>query len=520
MVPVEDLLAGLPARISHLLWRREERSPEAPALCHGSLVWSFRQLADAVRETRALLVELGFRPGDRLMVVNENCLALCVLILAAADLDVWVAIINARLSAREVDTIRDHCGARRVFYTAEVSRDAAGHAERHRAQVQSLPHLGRIAIGTLNEGAVPEPVESSGADQVAALIYTSGTTGTPKGVMLTHRNIMFIGAVSSGIRGLAPDDRVYGVLPMSHVYGLSSVFVGTLYAGACLHVVAKFSPDTVLADLRSGITVLQGVPAMFAKLLEHVKAAGARVEAPSLRLIAGGGSPLDPVIKAETEALFGLPLHNGYGLTEASPTIAQTRLHQPRKDCSVGLVMPGVEIRILGQDSRSVPQGEVGELWARGPGIMKGYYRAPEMTVRVIDAEGWLNTGDFAREGADGSLFIVGRSKELIIRSGFNVYPNEVEAVLNAFPGITQSAVVGRPAAEGNEEVVAFVQAAPGAIIDSQELSSFVTAQLAPYKRPAEIVVMEHLPAGATGKILKNRLAEMARQHIVQDMTK
>jgi len=518
MRPVAEILAALPPRLSHLVWQWERQSPEAPAMIQGETTWSYGQLAGAVRTAKALLSELGIRPGDRVMLVNENCLALCALILAAGDMDAWPAIVNARLSAREIDTIRDHSGARRVIYTVDVSKDAEAHGRRHGADLRDIAPLGRLATGGLNPDCMPEPVEAGNEAQVAALIYTSGTTGTPKGVMLTHRNIMFIGAVSGGLRDVALGDLVYGVLPISHVFGLASVFVGTLYGGACLLVQPRFTPAQVLADLRSGLTMFNGVPAMFAKLLEHIKQTGALIEAPRLRFLSAGGSPLDPVIKAETEALFDRVLNNGYGLTEAGPTITQTRLDRPRTDCSVGLALPGVEIRMVGLNGRDLRPGEVGELWARGPGIMKGYYNAERMTRMVLNGEGWLNTGDFARCDADGAVFIVGRSKELIIHSGFNVYPAEVEAVLNGHPLVTQSAVVGRNTKDGNEEVVAFVQIAPGTRVDAAELMNFAAGQLAPYKRPAEVVVVEHLPAGATGKILKNRLAEMARKHAYDQM--
>jgi long-chain acyl-CoA synthetase len=507
-----DILAGLPPRLTHLLWEWERCSPAAPAVIEGDACWNYAELGEAVRRTKALLASLGVRPGDRVMVVNENCLALCALVLAAADMDVWAAIVNARLSHREIDAIRDHCGARRVFYTVAVSSDAAAHAERHGAETRTLPMLGRLAIGPLDEECRPEPVAEPGAEQVAVLIYTSGTTGEPKGVMLSHRSIMFVGAVSGGLREVRQGDVVYAVLPFSHVFGFASVFVGTLYAGACMMVVPRFTPERVLADLQRGVTVLQGVPAMHAKLLEHIKLNHAAIDTPALRFISAGGSPLDPAVKREIEEAFRLPLHNGYGLTESAPTIAQTRLGDPRGDCSVGPALPGVEIRIVGLDGKDVPAGEVGELWSRGPGVMLGYYRNPTLTKQVIDSAGWLNTGDFARLEADGNLFIVGRSKELIIRSGFNVYPTEVEAVFNAHPMVTQTAVVGRQVEDGNEEVVAFVQVAPGTLVTPDELSAFAARNLASYKRPSEVVVMEHLPAGATGKILKHRLAEMAKR--------
>jgi acyl-CoA synthetase (AMP-forming)/AMP-acid ligase II len=245
------------------------------------------------------------------------------------------------------------------------------------------------------------------------------------------------------------------------------------------------------------------------KLLDHLRATGQPVVAPRLRFIYAGGSPLDPTLKADVERQFGLTLHNGYGLTEASPTVAQTRLEAPRTDCSVGTVLPGVDIRIVDAQGHDVPAGAPGELWVRGPNVMRGYFKNAELTAQTIDADGWLNTGDMARQEADGALFIVGRTKELIIRSGFNVHPAEVEGVLNAHPAVIHSAVVGRPAA-GNEEVVAFVELVPGGTASVDELARFAAQHLAPYKRPAEIVILPLLPVSATGKILKHQLRQQA----------
>jgi long-chain acyl-CoA synthetase len=204
-----------------------------------------------------------------------------------------------------------------------------------------------------------------------------------------------------------------------------------------------------------------------------------------------------------------LPLHNGYGVTECSPTIAQTRVESPRTDISVGPVFPGVEIKVAGADRKPVAEGEVGELCVRGPSIMKGYYRAPEETAAVIDAEGWFNTRDLARL-EDGNLFIVGRTKELIVRFGFNVYPVEVEGVLNAYPGVVRSAVIGRPSQRNdNEEVVAFVQLPPESEITASGLAEYAAAHLAPYKRPTEIILVSEMPLTPTGKVVKGELAKM-----------
>jgi acyl-CoA synthetase (AMP-forming)/AMP-acid ligase II len=512
-IDIDQLLAGLPSRISAIPQRWAGSAPQRTALHDGVRHWSYAELADTVDACGEMLRQLGVRAGDRLMVVGENCVAQIALTFAAASIDAWIVHVNGRLSAREVDQIRDHSGARRVLYTAAASPEAAAHGARHGA-VPVQPRAAALGLlaGPLNSAAAAEPVQASPAEQVAALVYTTGTTGQPKGVMLSHRNLLFIAAVSSTIRGLTPHDRAYCVLPVSHVYGLTSVTLGTLYAGACLYLCARFTPDALLKAIRDDrITILQGVPAMYARLLETLGGPGTPLPS-ALRFIYAGGSPLTPALKAEAEQLLGLPLHNGYGMTETSPTVSQTRFDQPRGDTSVGNLIPGVEARIVDVDGDDVSLGTPGELWIRGPNVMLGYYRAPEQTAATMRPGGWLNTGDMARQEADGALFIVGRTKELIIRSGFNVYPLEVETVLNAHPAVTQSAVVGRAADGGNEEVVAFVELDPRHSVTPDQLQHYLAGQLSPYKCPSEIIIMQALPAAATGKILKSQLRQLAQK--------
>ncbi|WP_111411921.1 class I adenylate-forming enzyme family protein [Billgrantia lactosivorans] len=509
-----ERLAELPERLSTRVLEHAEQLAERPALVDGEVRWRYAELGREVRAAAAWLDALGIRRGDRLMTVGENCRALVVLLLAASERDAWVAIVNSRLSAQEIDAIRDNCQPRRVFYTSEASPDAEVHAERHGAETHRHPSLGRLGLSPL-AGVEAEPVEAAGADQVAAMIYTSGTTGTPKGVMLTHRGILYIASLSGGMRHLGEGERVYGVLPMSHVFGLSSVCMGSLYNGACLYTVPRFdAADLLVALERERITVLQGVPAMFARMLEALRREGRSLVAPALRYLSAGGSPLDGDLKRRVEALFGLTLHNGYGLTEASPTISQTRIDDRFDSNTVGRVLPLLEYRLepLGDAGEDEPDhAGAGELWVRGPNVMKGYFRQPAATRACLTADGWLNTGDIARLDAEGQLYIVGRSKELIIRSGFNIYPPDVEAVINEHPDVTLSAVVGRQV-DGNEEVVAFVQREPGATIDEAELGEFVGARVAPYKRPSRWVLMDALPATASGKILKGRLRELAHR--------
>ncbi len=516
LADVPRVLASLPRRISDIP-RLGCIDPDAEALRHGAHRWTYVALVHAADAAARGLEEAGVRGGDRVLIVGENSPALLALLFGVAQLDAWAVIVNARLSAREIDFIAAHCEPRRSVFTVDVSPEAAAHAVRRGAgESLSLSGLGAVMMAPRNDQCRSEPVHADPARQVAALIYTSGTTGDPKAVMLSHRNLLFIARLSSTLRSLRADDRVYAVLPISHVYGLASVTLGTLYGGASLQLETRFTPQAMLAALMDpeGITMLQGVPSMYAKLIDFIEAGGQRARPPRLRACFSGGSPLDASLKAKVERVLGLPLHNGYGLTEAAPTIAHTRLDAPRTDCSVGRALPGVELRIVDPrdpDRRAVAAGEAGELWVRGPNVMLGYYKNETLTARTINPAGWLNTGDLARCDPDGTLFIVGRTKELIIRSGFNVYPPEVEAALNSHPAITHSAVVGRTV-PGNEEVIAFVELRPKTSATATEIAVYLRPLLAPYKQPAEIHIVPTLPVAANGKVLKHRLADLARQ--------
>ncbi|QPC42857.1 acyl--CoA ligase [Kaustia mangrovi] len=473
-----------------------------------------RMLAAAVEEAAGHLAGLGVRGGDRVLVVNENCVALAVAIFALSRLGAWVVPLNARLTGEELSAISAHATPRLALYMTGVSPAAREHAERAGAEPVDLGPIGEVMAGPVAD-SVPEPVETDGRDQVAALIYTSGTTGTPKGVMLTHANLLFVARMSGHLRRLSPKDRVYGVLPVSHVFGLASMFLGSLCYGTRLRLVARFDAKAAARALEEDrVSVFQGVPAMYARLLELATVRGAPLAAPDLRYISAGGAPLDMTLKRRVEEMWGLALHNGYGLTETAPTVSTTDIDRPAADDTVGPPMPGLGIRIEDPATgREAGPGAIGELCVKGPLVMKGYYRDPDGTARVLEPDGWFHTGDLARRDAEGNLYIVGRLKELIIRSGFNVYPVEVEAALNTHPDVALCAVVGRPV-DGNEEVVACVQPVAGSALDEAALRAHVEARLAPYKRPSRYLIMAELPATPTGKLLKATLARMVRDEM------
>jgi acyl-CoA synthetase (AMP-forming)/AMP-acid ligase II len=328
--------------------------------------------------------------------------------------------------------------------------------------------------------------------------------------MLSHDNLLISAKTTAHFRKMDHNDKIYLVLPISHIVGIS-LLIMTLMVGGTVRMVSKYDPAaTAKAIAEEGITILNGVPATYQRLLEYKSVSGVeKLARGSLRLIAVAGAPLDLNLKSRVEEEFGLPLLNGYGITECSPGISGVRFDAPRSDQAVGTLLPGVEARVRTRDGFPTARGEVGELHVRGRNVMLGYYRAPELTAKVIDSEGWFNTGDLARFDGD-CLYIVGRTKEMIIRSGFNVYPAEVEAVLSSHKDVVQSAVVGR-AVDGNEEIVAFVQLLPASRTTPEDLMSFVRSQLTSYKRPSEIVILDALPATSTGKILKHKLAESLR---------
>ncbi|MSP82343.1 MAG: long-chain fatty acid--CoA ligase [Alphaproteobacteria bacterium] len=499
-----------PKRISWLPFAAALRHPESPALAEGDTVWSYARYAAAIRGTAALFDRAGVRPGDRVMIVAENGLAAATAIMAASELDAWAVVVNARLAAPEIDAIRDHCRPRRIIYTVASSEDAARHGIRHGAQPVTDAELPGLALGPLHE-VEPAPIEKTASRLVAALIYTSGTTGKPKGVMLSHRSLLFAGKVAAEARQFSRTDRLFAVLPLSHSYGISSVLIAGLMSGAFVRLVPRFTPESLVRYLaEDGLTVVQGVPAMYARLLEHLSVTGQVPHAPNLRFMSAGGSPLEPALRARVQTMFNTSLHNGYGLTEAAPVVALTRMDRTYPDGCIGEPADGVEVRVVGQDGENAPVGDVGELWARGPNIMLGYYKEPGLTRQVLTEDGWLKTGDLAKADAEGRYYIVGRAKELIIRAGFNVHPEDVEAVLNACPGVTLSGVVGR--ANGvDEDVIAFVQTVPGSEPTPDRIQAYAAERLAGYKRPSRIVVMPVLPVTLAGKVKKAALREIAK---------
>jgi long-chain acyl-CoA synthetase len=503
-----SILAQLPTTLFESVRYWSLSTPEHLAVVDSSESLTYRELDLEVERTAKWLVDSEIRPGDRVIIVFENCKSFVVLFFALTEIGAWPVPLNARLSEREIDTIRQHCEARRILYAAEASFLAMEHAKRAGATFEKIADIGTIGMGVLNRETNPEPGEEDPATAVGALIYTSGTTGSPKGVMLTHRNLLFAAFTAAQVRLITPADCILGVLPMSHVTGLSVQFLGTLVSGAAFFLLPRFDPMKVRAAIEQyRITVLYGVPFLYTQFLEYAKLRELNsLRFSDLRLMNSAAAPLLPAVRVAVEELFGLPLQNGYGVSECSPVISVTRIGAPRNGASAGPIYPGVEVKIVGTDEKEVADGEVGEVRVRGPNVMKGYYRAPEETAKVLDPEGWFNTQDLARM-ENGHLFVVGRTKELIIRFGFNIYPVEVEGVLNSFQGVALSAVVGRTNEKtGEQDIIAFVKLEPGSQTTSENLAKYLAENLAPYKRPTEIRFVSELPMTASGKVMKDKL--------------
>lgn len=489
-------------RIHTLLEARAVQTPDTIFLYAHSGTTSYGALQRLVVAATQDLLAAGVRPTDRVVLVAENGPAHIALVMACSRIGAWSCGVNARMSPGEISAIVERADARICYYTAGTSDAAHRHADRAGAVPSALAGVLRSAV---RDQAQTEP--NAALVDTAAIIFTSGTSGTPKGVMVSHRGLLHFGRVSAASRRLGPHDRVYAFLPMTHIFGLGTVLMASLTGGAPLVLRSSFSADDLLGALaHEQVSHLQGPPTMYVRLLAHIESGSLTPSFGQLRDIYTGSAPLDLTLKHRIEALFGLPLHFGYGLSEYAGSVFLTRREAPRSDTSAGYLVDGSEARMVTADGRDAACGAVGEIWLRGPGLMLGYFRDPAATAQAMRPHGWYASGDLGQLNADGALFVVGRLKEMIIRSGFNVYPAEVEAVLNRFKGIRLSAVVGMPESDGNEQIVAFVELTPGTVLDHAALGTHLAEHLSPYKRPARVEVLDAIPTTANGKLLKRAL--------------
>lgn len=485
-------------RLDEALTHQAETRPHHPAMSDtAGVACTYAELDCAVDELAQQLRDAGVRTGDRVMLMLENCIAAIVTIFACSRISACVIPTNARQTANELQRVADHATPAVILATAVVSPDAKAHAIRLDSKTISGSY-GTLELKVCQSN--PDPV----LKDVAVILYTTGTTGTPKGVMLTHSNALFGGRVSSQARKLRSSDIIYGVLPVSHVFGLTSILVAATLTGAFIRFVPRFDPAALFKELQNNTTVLAAVPQMLAKLMHYTESNGlTKLPDNKLRFLSAGASPLDQDWKQRAEAFFDLPLQNGYGMTETSAGICLTMHTKKNDDVSVGRPLPGVEVQI--DTSPSGTDKDVGEILVRGGNVMKGYFRNAEATALALTKDGWLRTGDLGWFDRDDNLHIRGRSKELIIHGGFNVYPPEVEAAINEHPKVIQSAVIGKQHG-GDELVYAFIEVSADDIPDEDALRTYINKSLAPYKRPSSLIFTDKLPATVTGKILKHKL--------------
>jgi long-chain acyl-CoA synthetase len=359
--------------------------------------------------------------------------------------------------------------------------------------------------GTLAGAQPTRAVAARVGRDTAVILYTSGTTGQPKGAELTHSNLRCNVDVVARMLGVAADEVVLGALPMFHAFGQTCGLNASVAVGACLTLLPRFDPAKALAIIeRDHVTVFEGVPTMYGALLNHPDRE--RYDTSTMRLCVSGGAAMPVEILRGFEQAFGCVVLEGYGLSETSPAASFNKPDRERKAGSIGTPVEGVEMKVVDDAGNDLPPGERGEILIRGHNVMKGYWNRPDATAHAIDADGWFRTGDIATVDDDGYFFIVDRKKDMIIRGGYNVYPREIEEVLHEHPGVRECAVIGVPDAALGEEVAAAVALKPGIDVSAEELRDFVKSRVAAYKYPREVWIIDELPKGPTGKILKREI--------------
>ena len=566
LAPYPDVSLGACVR------RAAERWGDRPALTFYGAVTSFAELDRRVERFAAALQELGVRRGDRVALMLPNCPQFVVAFYGALRAGAAAVGINPLYTPRELAHVLRDSGAEVFVALAPMLRAydaiegatpvrhvvvasledampaavAAGYVAKARAEGTYVEPPRRVGVHRFARllddapaAAAPVPVEP--ARDVAVLQYTGGTTGTSKGAMLTHRNVV---ANCLQMRAVSPQLRdgeevTVAVLPFFHIYSLTVVLnMSVVTSGATLVVLPRFDAAEVLAAVaRARATVLPLVPSMYVGLnaaLTAAAAAGAEGTMPpdlsSLRLANSGGAPLPPEVAREFGRRAGVPVHEGYGLSEASPVTHFSPGWLPPREGSIGLPVPDVDSKVVDAAGRRVPPGDVGELCVRGPNVMLGYWNRPDETAHALraapgDGHGdggdggddgyggrgpWLHTGDLARAEADGYVTIVDRAKDMLLVGGYNVYPREIEEVLYEHPAVLEAAAYGVPDAYLGEVARAAVVLRPGAAASPEALAAHCAERLAPYKRPRAVEVRDALPKSTVGKLLRRVLRDEA----------
>ncbi|QKE84147.1 long-chain fatty acid--CoA ligase [Arthrobacter sp. NEB 688] len=476
--------------------------PDQDALRVNGQGITYGQLHGMAAKVAGTLRENGIQPGDRVAVILPNVPAFPVVywgILLAGGI---VVPMNPLLKAGEIDFFFTNSGAKIAFVWPDFVDEATKGAANSGTRVVTTGPMGPQDF----EGGdpIPEPTPREDVD-TAIILYTSGTTGRPKGAELMHSNIHLNATRSAQvIQEMTSDDVVMGCLPLFHVFGLVVGLNAATIAGASLALIPRFDPQAAVEVIeKERVTIMQGVPTMYAAILNHPSSDG--MDASSLRTCASGGSAMPLEVMKAFEEKFGCVILEGYGLSETSPVASFNLIGRERKPGTIGVAIPGCEMRCVDLDGHEVPVGEVGEIAIRGDNVMKGYWQNPDATAEAIP-DGWFRTGDLATMDDEGYFTIVDRKKDMILRGGMNVYPREVEEVVYQHPDVLEVAVVGMPDELLGEQVGAAVALREGSTATPEDIIAFTKERIAAYKYPRKVWVVDALPKGPTGKILRREV--------------
>jgi len=483
---------------------KNQYKPDKTAIIFGDERVSFAQLDDKVRAFANFLRGKGVARNDKVILDVGNCPEFIYSYLGTVRNAAVIVPVNPAFTTPELTYIANDSDAK-FFIIKEEILQKLGHTEK------TLSDLLGLTVFSLNEKLMEEIMASPRDDfdfvtdihEISTFLYTSGTTGHPKAAMLTHSNLITNAWQTKVAFEIVHDDVFMCVLPMFHVLACTICVLLPLFVGATSVVVEAFHPKIVISSLvENEVTMFTGVPAMYNVLVEAAKN---DISFPKLRLAASGGASLPLEVYHKTRKI--IPIVEGFGLTEASPA---TNFNPPsgiQKPGSVGPAFPEVEVMIVDENDRELPVGEVGELVIRGPNVMKGYYKKPEETAETL-RNGWLHTGDLAKMDDDKYVYIVDRKKDMIIVSGLNVYPREVEEVLYQHPKIRDAAVIGEEDKLRGEAVVAYIVLKAGETANQKEIQRWLKERLATYKIPRRLEFVDELPRTSSGKILKRMLRE------------
>jgi long-chain acyl-CoA synthetase len=489
--------------LASLMTRHAAEAPERPAVRLDDVVVSYGALDEASARVAGLLAARGVQAGDRVGLILPNVPYFPIVLYGILRLGAVAVPMNPLLKEREVAFHLSDSGAGVVFAWHHFAGAARGGAEAAGAEcVLVAPAEFEGLLG----GADParELVERDPED-TAVIIYTSGTTGTPKGAQLTHHNLLDSAEVAFDLVDSGPDSVAFGALPLFHVFGMNSGLNAIIRAGGSMTLLPRFDPGKALEIVqRDRVDIFLGVPTMYGAILHHPEHDA--YDTSTLELCVSGGAAMPVEVLRGFEAAFGCKVLEGYGLSETCAMATFNRPDRERKPGSIGLPVAGVEIRLVDGADRDVGPGEVGELVIRSPHVMKGYFGREAATAEAMRG-GWFHTGDMATVDDDGYYFIVDRKKDMIIRGGYNVYPREIEEVLYEHPAVREAAVIGVPHEALGEEVAAVVSLKAGADAGEDDLRAYVKERVAAYKYPRHVFLVEDLPKGPTGKILKREIA-------------